>query len=250
MDLVEPRAVWHADARLTVQVGDEPWTLNPEMQRAIETEWETLRDRFFRGPVLSLVGVQPTVAGTKLDARWTDYAHFLYSFRQIPIRHPAYVRVLCAVACLVTSDGYFLAGQMGMHTARPGWIQAVGGSAEPGEVVAGRFDAVSSAVRELREETGLDVEEPGLVADFGVAGYTQDERDGSVAIGVKILLNLTHRDAIARFQEFRSKRSVTELDDLAAIPLGPEGVQWLTAYAGSKVRYLSALVQAPELLPD
>ncbi len=244
------RAVWHAAPNLRVLVNPQPWTLEPVYQDAVDAFWDLVvleEPQFFRGPVLSVTGVKEHMDGVTLYTRWTDYAHFLYSHRYWPADHPGYVRVLFAAACLITRDGQLLVAEMGDKTVRPGWIQAVGGSAEPSDVADGIFDPVRSIRHEVEEETGLDLSNCEIVRSIDVVGFTEDLRDGSVAVAVKVPLWLTQEEARQRFLS-RPIGPDRELSDLLALPLGKTGSEALKALGRPTVRYLDALLQAPDLV--
>lgn len=243
-------SLWHPDPRLVVRVEPEPWVLSRETQDAVESAWESYRQQFFRGPVLSVGGIKSRPEGTVIDTVWTDYAHFLYSSRHLNPHHPFYVRVLFAAGCLVTSDGYLLAAVMGPGTSRAGWIQAVGGSPEPAEVSGGWFDPVASVVREAREETGFDLTDGHILRRMGVVGYTVDQRDGSVAVAVKVELRLTAHQALAQFRQFQREVQDGELSDLYALSLGDAGLDQLRREGRAVVRYLEPLLLSRELRPE
>ncbi|NMP23235.1 NUDIX hydrolase [Sulfobacillus harzensis] len=240
---------WNPAHNLRVAVEDKPWDLPEALQDEVEAAWKTWRRDFFRGPVLSLVGAENTAQGPVLQTRWTDYAHFLYSARTLNPRHPFYVRVVFAAGCLISRDGFLMAAVMGPETTRPGWVQAVGGSADPSDVTLGRLDAVASALREVREETGLNLTSSDLSREVAVVGYTQDVRDGSAAIAVKAELTATADEVRRQFHIFQAQQENSELADLVAIPLGMAGLSWLRDEGRRAVRYLEPLLLAPELQP-
>lgn len=239
-------AIWHPGSDVRVRVEPQAWRLNKNVSEAMEKAWQEYGKRYFRGPVLSVV----SAALDEVRTQWTDYAHFLYSSRHLRPDHPAYVRVLFAAGCLVTVDGWLLAALMSSSTSRPGWIQAVGGSPEREEVVDEYFDPVASVVRETREETGLDLLDRTIARQVGVVGYTEDRRDGSVAVAVKAALTLNHQEVLAQFQAYQAREGRTELDALVALPLGAEGVNRLQHYGATHVRYLNTLLMAPEMTPS
>ncbi|MCL5116079.1 MAG: hypothetical protein M1272_02895 [Firmicutes bacterium] len=252
MAVNDRQSLWNPERQVAVHVSQEPWRLSDDVVPRVERHWETVNrtgGRFFRGPLLTVSGVERRSDRTIINACWTDYAHFLYSSRHLLPDHPDYVRVLFAAGCLITQDGYFLAGVMGSETSRPGWIQAVGGSAEPNEVSNALFDPILSVVREVREETGFNLLDPRIARSMQVAGFTEDSYDGSIAVAVKVELQWTHQEALRQFAQFRATASILELSDLRAVPLGDLGRQWLDGQSEPVVRYLRALIQAPELAP-
>ncbi len=154
----------------TVEPG--PWAFATERAADIDTHWAKLtaeRPHLFNGRVLLLRagGVERDPGGSarfrgtyrevdfKAFLAWRDFGH--------PTRD---VRNCFAMAALRGSDGAFVLGEMGAHTANAGRVYFPSGTPDRDDVVAGRVDVEGSARRELAEETGLDLDdlafEPGF----------------------------------------------------------------------------------------
>ena len=65
------------------------------------------------------------------------------------------VRNCFAMGVLQSSDGAFVLGVMGTHTANAGKIYFPGGTPEPRDVIGGSVDLTRNMLRELTEETGI-----------------------------------------------------------------------------------------------
>ena len=83
-------------------------------------------------------------------------------------RPPAGIVNCFAAPVLRASDGAYLLGVMGAHTANAGQVYFPCGTPEPGDVVDGRLDLEHNARHELKDETGLEFEdldpEPGWIS--------------------------------------------------------------------------------------
>ena len=105
-----------------------------------------------------------------------------------------------------SSDGAFLLGEMGSHTANAGRIYFPAGTPDPDDVRDGRLDLAGSIVREVAEETGLDA-----------ADYTMDTHWSCVFAGPSIAMirilwvELTGQALKARVEAHLARETQPEL---------------------------------------
>src|SRR5829696_9269834 len=83
----------------------------------------------------------------------TDYGSLL-AWRDWDFPDPT-VKNSFAMGALRGSDGGFILGEMGPHTANAGKIYFAAGTPDPGDVKGESVDLLGSVVREVEEETGL-----------------------------------------------------------------------------------------------
>jgi 8-oxo-dGTP diphosphatase len=110
--------------------------------------------------------------------------------------------VICAGAVVRDADGRLLLVRRGRPPAQGSWTLP-GGRVEPGE------SAAEAAVREVREETGLDVEVGELLATLPVLGYLVHDFTATV-IGGSLCAG-DDADDVGWF----------DVDELAALELSP-----------------------------
>jgi 8-oxo-dGTP pyrophosphatase MutT (NUDIX family) len=109
---------------------------------------------------------------------------------------------------LVTSDDALIAIRMGAHTVNAGRVYFAAGSFEPEDFVGGVVDAHGNMVREVREETGLDISE----ARRGERHYALATERGTV-IFRRYFLDET-ADAIAsRIRDFVAGEDEPEIEE-------------------------------------
>ena len=98
----------------------------------------------------------------------TDFASFI-AWRDWGFPDPN-VRNSFAMAALQASDGAFVLGVMGAHTANAGKVYFPCGTPDPHDIAGGMVDLDGSVRRELMEETGIDASnlevEPGWTTVF------------------------------------------------------------------------------------
>jgi hypothetical protein len=151
--------------RLELVFVPRPWSFAIERRREIDAHFEAMRGAnpaLWNGRVLMLY--HHDIGGTVFHGRYfeTDFASML------AWRHwgfpDADVKNCFAMGALRASDGAFLLGVMGAHTANAGSVYFPAGLPDDGDVEGDRVDLMRNVLREIGEETGLapdefDVEE-------------------------------------------------------------------------------------------
>jgi 8-oxo-dGTP pyrophosphatase MutT (NUDIX family) len=146
---------------LDLRRGEGHWEFEDSRRAEIAAHWRECCARepsLFDGRVL--LAHEWSLAGGVFTARFID-AGFSAFLAWRDWGYPdASVKNVFGSPLLISADGAVLFGRMGAHTANAGWVYPPCGSLEPEDVLPdGRVDVIGSAARELREETGLLMEE-------------------------------------------------------------------------------------------
>ena len=147
----------------------------------------------------------------------TEFANFL-AWRDWNYANPD-IRDFFAAAGLCAADGAFLVGEMGLHTSRAGQHYFPCGTPGPADLhIDGRLDLVVNLRRELREETGIELNE--LQTE---AGWTLVHDRGIFAL-VKRLAAVESADQLrSRILRHLASERRPELNDIHIIS-GPADV--------------------------
>jgi len=143
------------------------------------------------------------------------------------------VRNCFPMAALRASDGAFLLGVMGAHTANAGRIYFAAGTPDPNDVAGDRVDLEGGVMRELAEETGLAP--PDVSPESGWTAVLDGQR---IAL-MKIVQAHVGADALAgRIREFLSAQTLPELADIHIVrglsDLQPSMPAFVTAFLKSR----------------
>lgn len=238
---VTQAADWTATRTLEVEVAERPWCLDGRFAATVDGYWSKItlsRPHFFRGPVLAVEQATALVDGrTRVLARLTDFAHFLFSRHHLSPGHPYYVRIITACAWVITKDRLAVVGLGHPESAKPLVWQPIGGSPSCDDIHSGYFDPVIAARRELQEETGLTLV-PGEVR-----GYLKLD-NGSLAVAVRFDLPRLWSEVEAELEAHVSQSKERELSAIYGIPTGAP----MTSFLGFPVlRSVQAFLVAAEL---
>lgn len=144
--------------------------------------------------------------------RQTDFATFTWWREVMDWRDLGMVNAF-ALAAIEGSDGGFVLGVMGAHTAVPGRTYFPGGTPDPSDLADGdAVDLEGSVMRELEEETGL------TKADVGQdAGFTAIFDGPRIAL-LRRLVFPEPADALARrIRGFLIRERLPELQDVVVV---------------------------------
>jgi len=232
--MINTPLVMHIDA-LELLLVPKPWSLATERRTDIDAFFEKLRQEkpaVWNGRVLLMHS--QVVAGGVLRGEYmeTDYASFA-AWRHWG-RPAAGVHDCFGAAAVASSDGAFLVGVMGPHTANSGQVYFPCGTPEPRDLVGNKVDLDLSIQRELKEETGLDAAgfaaEPGwtMVADGALIAQIKVLRSGETAAALRERV-LAHIASEAH-PELSGVRFVGKLADI-----DPAMPRFVTAFLASRL---------------
>lgn len=157
--------------------------------------WRREKDRqpaLFDGQVMLARNVAIDDGVLRADCRLVPFSTFMYWRTKRPVADAVHV---FAMAVPIGSDGGVVVSEMSAGTANAGLVYCASGSFDPDDLVEGRFNPARNMVREVAEETGLD-----LTSAVGETGWHAVLVDGAVTV----------------FRAFRFAESSEELVRLAA----------------------------------
>lgn len=196
------------------------WRWARESRGAIARHWTSrvsANPNLFNGPVLLAADVRVEGEVAHVAFFETDFASFLAA-KDWGFPDPTVANGF-AMAALRASDGAFLLGEMGPHTASEGRTYFPSGTPDRSDLrLDGAVDLAGSVERELAEETGLTAQD-GIVHETWVI-----VRDGGyLAFMRPIDLHEPAAAVRSRILRFLARESVPELRD-AVIVRGPEDI--------------------------
>ena len=141
---------------LDLAVQEKAWPFAQERRAEIAAhfaEKQRARPQMWNGRIL--LGRDPVFSEGRFAASYfeTDFASFL-AWRDWGFPDKAVFNGF-GMGALRASDGAFVMGEMGQHTANAGRIYFPSGTPDLDDVKDGLLDVPGSVVRELEEETGL-----------------------------------------------------------------------------------------------
>lgn len=161
-------------AELDLAYEPRPWAFAESRADEIARHWaerKAVLPRMFDGRIL-LLGRHEFVAredgATILRGAYfeTDFKAFL-AWRDFGFPDASVCNCF-AMAALQSSDGAFLLGEMGAHTANAGMVYFASGTPDRNDIFGARVDLFASVRRELREETGVSPDDVAFAAGWTI----------------------------------------------------------------------------------
>ena len=222
--------------RLDLRHEPVPWRFADERRAEIDAHFAKLRaakPAMWNGRVLLLR--RGEIAESVLSGAYSEveFASFIawrdWGFPDTSVRN------CFPMAALRSSDGAFLLGVMGAHTANAGRIYFAAGTPDPNDVVGDRVDLEGGVMRELIEETGLAV--PDVCPEPGWTAVIDGQR---IAL-MRIMQANAAADMLAqRVRAFLSAQEQPELADVHIVrsigDLRPAMPAFVTAFLKSRLR--------------
>lgn len=218
-----PRGAITPVANVAVTLGPLPHPFELVNAAEIEANWRiehASNPALFDGRMMLLSAL--SLDGDQLVGRCHEvrYATLLYWRRH---RDTDAAEHAFAHAALIASDDALVAIRMGKHTASPGSVYFAAGSFEREDFVDGVCGPDANMIREVAEETGLDI-----------SRLRRDERfllfslDKATAIFRRYWLNETAATVAERIRAFVATQDDPEIEGPVIIRLGeayPEGLK-------------------------
>jgi 8-oxo-dGTP pyrophosphatase MutT (NUDIX family) len=199
--------------RLELAFAPRPWPFASERRAEIDAHFAALKrtnPTLWNGRVLMLY--QHAIRGAVFHGAYleTDFASLLaWRHWDFP---DAGVANCFALGALQGSDGAFLLGVMGTHTANPGTIYFPAGLPDLSDVDGARVDLTHNVLREVREETGL------MASDFEAQEGWTTVLAGPRIAQVKVLrVRETAAELRARILAHLASEAQPELTDIRIV---------------------------------
>lgn len=208
------------DVDVRLDAGQHPFEAANE--EAIEANWQAevaANPALFDGRMMLLSSLE--LQGEHLTGRCHEvrYATLLHwrKHRAVAAEHAF------AHAALISTDDCLVAIRMGAHTANPGAVYFAAGSFEVEDFVDGRCDPEANMVREVGEETGLDISALRREEEMHLFSL-----DSSTALFRRYWLDMTAAEAEAHIAAFVKGEAEPEIEGPVIIRRGapmPEGIK-------------------------
>lgn len=202
--------------QLHVEAGDH--SLWVRHQAEIEARWEVetaANPHLFNGQILLQERVFLDGDVLKASGRMTGFSTLLWWRAQAKREQ---IRLLFGAAIPVSVDGRVIVIRMAAHTANAGRICFAAGSLDASDIHGNQCDVLGSMRRELKEETGLDVEDAVEDAQLYAA-----QSNGRCIVFRPVYFPWTGEEIKQRVAAHMKTETLSEIDEVYAL----EPQSWL-----------------------
>jgi 8-oxo-dGTP pyrophosphatase MutT (NUDIX family) len=215
-----------------------------ELAEAVQIHWNRIIEvspHFTNGKLFACHEIRETEQEITIFTRQTNYAHYLYSKDRggAPSISSMFVSSL-----IKTVDGQLLFGRMSSRTSRPGIWQFAGGSLDSCDLDGHEFDLERAIKREIREETGLDLDALGRKVSLSPKYLKQN---GNTGIFFEVFLPMASDEILSVFREhgrqIRQSGQAAEFSEIHFVPLHLLGNAHLLLPGGNIRPYLSPMFE-------
>jgi 8-oxo-dGTP pyrophosphatase MutT (NUDIX family) len=223
-------------SHLDLRFEPAPWPFADERRAEIEAHFEKLRaakPQMWNGRVLIMR--RGEISDGVLNGAYSevDFASFI-AWRDWDFPDKS-VHNCFPMAALRSSDGAFLLGVMGAHTATAGQIYFPAGTPDPNDVVGDTVDLEGGVMRELNEETGL-----GLADAEPEAGWTATPLGQRIALMKIVRAHDSAEILRERIRAFLGNQQQPELSDIHIVrtldDLKPSMPPYVVAFLRDRLR--------------
>jgi 8-oxo-dGTP pyrophosphatase MutT (NUDIX family) len=221
----------HRVMELDLKVGPWPWAFSQTRRADIDAHFAVKQREkpIWNGRVL--LGRNPDFSGDRFSADYfeTGFADFL-AWRDWGFPDSCVFNGF-GMGALRGSDGAFVLGEMGAHTANAGRIYFPSGTPDLDDVRDGALDIAGSVAREVEEETGL------TPADYQAAAHWDGVVTGpSIALIRRLQSDHTGEELRARI---KANLAAQQQPELSAIHL----VRGLSDLTAAMPRFVTAFLE-------
>ena len=224
--------VIHRVTTLDLAFEPRPWPFADERRADIDAHFARMRSEkphIWNGRIL--LARQPVFSADSFSACYfeADFADFL-AWRDWGFPDASVVNGF-GMGALRCSDGAFILGEMGQHTANAGRIYFPSGTPDLDDIRDGGVDISGSVVREVEEETGL------TSADYRAGAYWDCVVSGAAIAMIRTLhADLTGEALRARIEANLARQRQPELSAIHLV----RGTNDLTA---AMPRFVTAFIE-------
>lgn len=191
------------EKQVIVQILDEMFYLPEELQQKIDAYWKELirkNPRFTRGKVYCVKEVVEEKENIRILLTYSDYAHYMYDMHN-ELEEQYKCKNCWAATLIETKDQYYIVGKTQEGTSAPNLLQLSGGNIDEEDINQNIVDMRHCAKRELKEETGIDMEKEELSFLDTYVSYEIDKNP--IGVIFKVKLNQTEKELMEQYKTYR-----------------------------------------------